>query len=64
MNLEITTRNRFTCLQKNVLLHDVPDETTVGELKSYLKIYAGPDEEFLYFARVDIIPTEACHGEN
>ena len=61
MNLEITTRNRFTCLQKNVLLHDVPDETTVGELKSYLKIYAGPDEEFLYFARVDIIPTEACH---
>ena len=61
MNLEITTRNRFTCLQKNVLLHDVPDETTVGELKSYLKIYAGPDEEFLYFARVDIISTEACH---
>jgi hypothetical protein len=64
LNLEITTRNRFTCLQKNVLLHDVPDETTVGELKSYLKIYAGPDEEFLYFAKVDIIPTEACHGEN
>lgn len=61
MDLEITTRNRFTCLQKNVILHDVPEEATLGELKGYLRLYAGPDEEFLYFAKTDVIPTEESH---
>ena len=62
MDLELVARNRFTCLQRNILLSDVPEETTLGELRRYFTLYAGPDEEFLYFAKTDIIPTEESHG--
>ena len=62
MNLEIGSRNKITGSEKHILVHDIPEEVTLGELKSYFALYAGPDEEFISFAKVEVIPTEECHG--
>ena len=62
MNLEIGSRNKITAAEKHILVHDIPEEVTLGELRSYFSIYAGPDEEMISFAKVEVIPTEECHG--
>ena len=54
MDLEISSRNKLTRIEKNILLRDVPDETTLGELKGNFALYAGPDEEFVGFAKIVI----------
>jgi hypothetical protein len=52
MDLELTSRNRITKQEKSVLLRDIPDETTQGELRRYFTLYAGPEEELIGFAKV------------
>lgn len=52
MDLEITSRNKITKEEKNILLRDIPDEVTQGELKRYFTLYAGPDEELVGFGKV------------
>ena len=54
VDLEITSRNRFSHVERNILLRDVPDETTLAELKQNFRIYAGFEEDFVGFAKVVI----------
>jgi len=54
MDLEIASRNKITKKEKNVLLRDVPDETTLGELKDNFLKYAGLNEEFIGFSKIII----------
>lgn len=52
MDLELTTQNKLTKEVTAILLRDVPDDTTQGELKRYFKLYGGPDQELIGFAKV------------
>jgi hypothetical protein len=52
LDLEIASRNRITKKETHILLRDVPDEVTQGELKRYFALYAGPEEEYLGFNKV------------
>ena len=52
MDLELTARHKVTKVETNILLRDVPDEVTQGELKRYFTLYGGPDQELVGFAKV------------
>jgi hypothetical protein len=52
MDLEIVSINKISKKETHILLRDVPDEVTQGELKRYFALYSGPDEEFGGFAKV------------
>jgi len=58
LDLELTVRNKITGEERHVLVNEVPDEVTQGELKGFFALYGGPDSELTGFAKVEVIPME------
>ena len=52
MDLEVEAKNRNTGVTKIVLLREVPDEATQGDLKNRLREYAGPQWDLISFGKV------------
>ena len=52
MDLQVETKNRNTGVTKLVLLREVPDDCTQGDLKQRLREYAGPQWDLVSFGKV------------
>jgi len=52
MDIEIQSQHKLTKEITHLLVRDVPEEVTQGELRRYFALYAGPDQEYHGFNKV------------